>query len=287
MTQEVAIRSAHEAGLADYLDANRDLIRRTYAPSLDNTEFELFLAVCRARNLNPIAGHINAFKVGNQVSFSPSVMGMRVIAHRTGLYAGNDPVVYGGEGKDRGVAHPESATMTVYRIVKGIRCAFTATVFWRERVRGDLAKGGSWATQPKNMLAVAAERAALRMAFAEDFSGLDVTDYEPEVERGTARVVVEDDRRFFLIDRLSAENQEGMHNAAVERRVPGIHPPDPEQAPGTQTWREIHRAIVDAYRKRGMGEPRIRVQGDGRIDPGQMYAALFEIPEVAEDGGDA
>src|SRR5262252_8619861 len=95
MTDAVALRAATDLGR--YLDDNRALIRRTYAEKLDDNEFELFSEVCRARRLNPVAGHITACKPPGRGSFSRTIQRSHLGAARTGEYADCDDVVFTGQ----------------------------------------------------------------------------------------------------------------------------------------------------------------------------------------------
>jgi hypothetical protein len=79
-----------------------------------------------------------------------------------------------------------------------------------------------------------------------------------------------------------------MFNEAVARNVGGIMPVDTEQEPGTQTWRQVVAAIVDAYEalrteQQSCGEPPIAppdmgVLRDRRVSPGKVYRALLSLP---------
>jgi|SRR5215831_2712945 len=301
MTDAVAIRAATDLGR--YLDDNRALIRRTYAEKLDDNEFELFSEVCRARRLNPVAGHITAFKISGRVSFSPTIQGSRLIAARTGEYAGCDDVVFTGQGVTQSVKHPTKATATVYRMIQGVRCPFTASVDWSERCPRDADRFqySTWAYQPKGMLAKCAEKLALSKAFPEEFADLDpeqndeADDYD-DAPRPVARVREPavmprpDPDTVQMRERLTDEWQEGFANAAAERQVGGIHPPDPEQTPGTQQWSQIVEAIIAHYRRKHLMLPNLRIGTDGRLNPGEIMKALLDLPAVvveAEEEGDA
>jgi hypothetical protein len=91
---------------------------------------------------------------------------------------------------------------------------------------------------------------------------------------------------------LTRDQQEGMFNEAVSRNVGGIMPVDTEQEPGTQTWRQVVTAIVDAYeslrieQQRSGGEapialPDMGVLRDRRVSPGKVYRALLGLPIVS------
>lgn len=85
----------------------------------------------------------------------------RKVANRAGL-AGKDEPVFNEDG---------SCSVTVYKIVEGQRCPFTAKVFMEEYFKkGSNGKPSQWEMRPKAMLAKVAEMHALRMAFPEELS---------------------------------------------------------------------------------------------------------------------
>lgn len=112
--------------------------------------------------------------------------GFRIIAERTGKYAGSDEPVFTWNHERKEL---EKASVTVWKLVQGQRCPFTATAYWEEYNAGQ----GQWPKMPRTMLAKCAEALALRKAFPEDLSGL-YTDAEmdqadtPETGRPTVAV---------------------------------------------------------------------------------------------------
>jgi hypothetical protein len=106
--------------------------------------------------------------------------GFRLVADRTGAYAGNDDPVYDDESK------PQKATVAVYKIVGGMRCPFTATARWSQYYPGDK-QGFMWNKMPHLMLGKCAEALALRKAFPAELSGL-YTDDEM-AQAGESQVV--------------------------------------------------------------------------------------------------
>lgn len=142
------------------------LLRQTYAKDLSQPEFELFVEHCRQIGLNPLTKQVQPIKFdGKTLSFHTTLHGLVAIACRAGGYAGIDPVrfdVY-PKGDSLGAQHPNTASATVYRIVQGVRCSYSAEVFWVERNRGM----ASWKVQPWTMLGKCAQAAALRLAFEE------------------------------------------------------------------------------------------------------------------------
>lgn len=103
------------------------------------------------------------------MTIQTGIDGYRLIADRTGLYAGNDDAIY--EGKDD--SHPIKATVTVRKIVHGEARAFTASARWSEYAQSFNGKPADmWKKFPYLMLAKCAEALALRKAFPQELSGL-------------------------------------------------------------------------------------------------------------------
>jgi phage recombination protein Bet len=97
------------------------------------TEIEYFFAVCQRLRLDPLQKQIYAImrkdkRAGREkLTIQVSIDGYRSIAARSDEYAGSDDAVFTGDNGQRG---PAIATVTVYRIVKGTRCPFTASARW-------------------------------------------------------------------------------------------------------------------------------------------------------------
>ncbi len=147
-----------------------DLIKRTIAQGATDDELKLFLYTCEKRRLDPLAKQIyfqkRRRKNGpDQMTILTSIDGYRLIANRTGLYAGNDDPVVDNED------NPRRATATVYKLVGGLRCAFTAVARWDQYYPGD-DQGFMWRKMPHLMLGKCAEALALRKAFPEELGGL-------------------------------------------------------------------------------------------------------------------
>ena len=132
---------------------------------LDNSQLEVFIGACTRYGLNPLANQIYPRVSNKRLSFMTGIDGYRAIADRTGCYAGNDDPVFDDEGK------PRKATVTVYKIVGGARCPFSATARWDQYYPGDSA-GRMWKKMPHLMLGKCAEALALRKAFPAQLSGL-------------------------------------------------------------------------------------------------------------------
>lgn len=157
-----------------------DLIRRTVAAGATADELELFFHQARRAGLDPLAKQIYFVKRQGKGVVQVGIDGLRLIADRTGQYAGSDDAEFTGTS-DRGF--PAAAKVVVYKMVAGQRCPFGATARWDEYFPGD-SQGFQWKRMPHAMLAKCAEALALRKAFPADMSGLYV--HEEMEQAGSA-----------------------------------------------------------------------------------------------------
>jgi phage recombination protein Bet len=139
---------------------------------LTDIEFGAFLEACKRYQLNPLANQIYARvqpqtdKNPKQVTYAAQIDGYRLIADRTKQYAGNDDPTY-----DDASGIPGIATVTVYKLVGGVRCPFTASARWKQYCPGGN-QAFMWNKMPHLMLGKCAEALALRKAFPAELSGL-------------------------------------------------------------------------------------------------------------------
>ncbi len=145
-----------------------DLIRRTVAAGATADELELFFHQARRAGLDPLAKQIYFVKRQGKGVIQVGIDGLRLIADRTGQYAGSEDAEFVGQ-TERGF--PSAAKVVVYKMVGGQRCPFGATARWDEYFPGDQ-QGFQWKRMPHAMLAKCAEALALRKAFPADMSGL-------------------------------------------------------------------------------------------------------------------
>lgn len=144
-----------------------NLIRRTVAKDSTDDEFAMFLARAQTTRLDPMARQIHFVKRGGVGVIQVGIDGYRLIADRTGLYAGNDEPIFVEDEKGL----PTKATITVWKFVGGVRCAFTAAARWSEYVpEGN--QGFLWKKMPHTLLGKCAEALALRKAFPQELSGM-------------------------------------------------------------------------------------------------------------------
>lgn len=174
-----------------YTQAQIALITRTVAKGATKDELGLFLNVSKRCGLDPFSKQIyfikrnvwnSSLKKSESVgTIQTGIDGYRAIAEKSGNYAGSDDAVYDTEQED----HPNKATITVWKIVNGEKCGFTASARWKEYAAVHPKKGtimGQWKTMPYLMLAKCAESLALRKAFPNDLSGLYTEDEMSQVD---------------------------------------------------------------------------------------------------------
>lgn len=139
----------------------------------------IFAQACKETQLSPFKKQIHMIARGKdenrKYSIQTGIDGYRVIAHRSGAYAGNDDIVFDSETG----AFPKWARATVYRIVAGHRVAFAARARWSEYAQMFYDKNtkkkelsDTWKKMPYLMLGKCAEALALRKAFPESLSGI-------------------------------------------------------------------------------------------------------------------
>jgi phage recombination protein Bet len=144
-----------------------ELVRKLCG-DLNEDEFKQFVYVCRARRLNPLLRQIYAVRRKGKVVHQTSIDGFRAIAARTNTYAGSDEPTFEGEpGKKGFVAH-----VTVWKLVGGIRCPFSAAASWEEYCPEDPKDAWMWRKMPRNQLAKCTEALSLRKGWPEDLGGL-------------------------------------------------------------------------------------------------------------------
>ncbi|MCE5277160.1 MAG: phage recombination protein Bet [Planctomycetaceae bacterium] len=188
-TEQIALAPVQKVRTADlvvYTPEQVSLLKRTIAQNTTDDEFALFLHVCKRSGLDPFARQIYAIKRrtkrGDVMTIQTGIDGYRTIAQRTNHYAGQDDAVFDIDNKGL----PVSATVTVYRMVDGMRCPFTATARWKEYSSNT---NPMWSQMPFNQLAKCAEALALRKGFPAELSGLYTAEEMDQADRPEPREV--------------------------------------------------------------------------------------------------
>lgn len=136
-----------------------------------DAELSVFFHQAQRTGLDPFAKQIYLIgrysRKNNRMDYTiqTSIDGMRLVADRTGRYAGSDRPRFGEEDGDR------YAEVTVWKLVgnPATRVSFTGVAFESE-FKDE--RSPMWKKMPKTMLQKTAEAQALRKAFPADLSGI-------------------------------------------------------------------------------------------------------------------
>lgn len=143
------------------------LIKTQIAKDCSDDELKLFLYQCKRTGLDPLTRQIYAIKRAGRMTIQCSIDGFRVIAERSGSYAGQDEPVWQDDEK----GNPIKCSVSVYKFSPaGQRyCAAVGVAHFKEYYPNPINLQKS---MPHVMIAKVAEALALRKAFPQDLSGL-------------------------------------------------------------------------------------------------------------------
>lgn len=181
-------------------------------------QIAIFANVCRELQLSPFGREIYLLVILGRFCPVVGINGLRRIAAKSGQFAGVDDIKFDvqPDGSYKTSAQlqaanqkPTTATCTVYRVVAGLRCPFTATVAFGEFDK----KSGNWNTMPWQMISKVAEAFALRKGFSDYGTGGIFIEEEEHAIEVTAKAQDEQTEKLrtqasYLLDQCTTIEEE-------------------------------------------------------------------------------
>jgi len=159
------------------------ILESSLYPGAKLESIALVVNYCRAAKLDPLQKPVYivpmSVKVGDKFVkrdvIMPGVNLYRTQASRSGGFAGVTEPEFGPMIEDNlqgvQITYPEWCRVTVYRIVNGEKCSFSAIEYWVENYatasRDTIAPNAMWKKRPRGQLAKCTEAQALRKAFPD------------------------------------------------------------------------------------------------------------------------
>ncbi len=170
-------RTENTALIAPDKAALMTALRDSLYPGAKDSSIEMVLAYCQAGGYDPMTKPVHIVPIWDKNTKTlrdtvmPGIGLYRIIADRSGKYAGQDDAEFGPTMDGWGIQFPQWCKVTVWKVTAAGRVAYSAKVFWLESYsvagRESDAPNAMWKKRPFGQLEKCAEAAALRKAFPE------------------------------------------------------------------------------------------------------------------------
>lgn len=239
-----------------------ELVKRTIAKDASDDELSLFIQVCNRTRLDPFARQIYAIKRWsekdhrNVMQTQISIDGARLVAERSGKYAGQLGPLWTGDGERwcevwLTKEPPKAAKVAVLR--SDFKEPLWAVATWTEYVQTTRERGLTpmWQKMGALMLAKCAESLALRKAFPNELSGLYTTEemgqadnhVEPRVTRVSGMTI--DKSTGEVLSTIINDGQQ-LKLRAKARDVLGLEDAGLHELAGVEHVSEVRSDAFDA-----------------------------------------
>ncbi len=305
--------TSHE--LATMQDAELiEVLRASLYPGASPQSCALVLGYCRAAGLDPMLKPVHLVPMydkatkSNRDTIMPGIGLYRIQAARTGQYAGQDQPEFGPvrtmnyhakkttwdnnqkreQWVEKTVEYPEWCSVTIYRIVGGMRAAFTAVEYWIENYatagRDTDAPNEMWAKRSRGQIAKCAEAQALRKAFpevgsmpsADEVEGRVFEFDEPEVTTAPARPRRASEAAAQAAPALPEPDDSNVLPTIIPTEKVATLPPEQEPAHQPAAPKQAAAPATDTGEPASAGEMMnvIKTAAAKRINLGEV---LFEL----------
>lgn len=183
-----------------------EVLQSSLYPGAAPASIKMVLGYCKASGLDPMQKPVHIVPMWDGKArqmrdvVMPGIGLYRTQAARTGEHVGTDEPVFGPlmelELSGVTVLVPEWCKVTVYRMVQGQKCAYTAIEYWIENYatagKDSTAPNAMWKKRSRGQIAKCAEAQALRKGFpevgnqptAEEMEGKNLNDFDVDATTG-------------------------------------------------------------------------------------------------------